>query len=165
MDCNPPGSSVHRVFQARILDWIAISFSRESSRTRDQTHVYYIGRQVLYHWATGKMSFYKRNICNNKVDRGIDCGGRGRRLWGQRAGFSRDLGKHSAMHPLARLKAHSGFPFSPAVCILHEFLMSFSSRPQKETMNSFSLLFHLVSDANAGRKKKKKTSRLPDLMF
>ena len=28
MDCNPPGSSVHGIFQARILEWVAISFSR-----------------------------------------------------------------------------------------------------------------------------------------
>ena len=28
MDCNPPGSSVHWIFQARILEWVAISFSR-----------------------------------------------------------------------------------------------------------------------------------------
>ena len=31
MDCSPPGSSVYRILQARILDWIAISISRESS--------------------------------------------------------------------------------------------------------------------------------------
>ena len=31
MDCSPPGSSVHGIFQARILEWIAISFSRGSS--------------------------------------------------------------------------------------------------------------------------------------
>ena len=36
---NPPGSSVRRIFQARILEWVAISFSRESSRPRDQTHI------------------------------------------------------------------------------------------------------------------------------
>ena len=36
MDCSPPGSSVHGIFQARILHWVAISYSRESFRTRDQ---------------------------------------------------------------------------------------------------------------------------------
>ena len=36
MDCNPPDSSVHGVFQARILEWGSISFSRGSSRPRDQ---------------------------------------------------------------------------------------------------------------------------------
>ena len=39
MDCGLPGSSVHRIFQARILEWIATSFSRESSQPRDQTRV------------------------------------------------------------------------------------------------------------------------------
>ena len=38
--CDPlPGSSVHGIFQARILEWIAISFSRGFSQLRDQTHV------------------------------------------------------------------------------------------------------------------------------
>ena len=39
MDCSPPGSSVHGTFQARILEWVAISFSRGSSRPKDQTWV------------------------------------------------------------------------------------------------------------------------------
>ena len=54
MDCSLPGSSVHEISQARTLKWVAISFSKRSSRSRDQTHISYvscIGRQVLYHWA------------------------------------------------------------------------------------------------------------------
>ena len=39
MDCSPPGSSVHRILQARILEWVAISFSRGSSKPRNQTRV------------------------------------------------------------------------------------------------------------------------------
>ena len=39
MDCSPPGSSTHGLFQARILEWVAISFSRGSSQPRDQTWV------------------------------------------------------------------------------------------------------------------------------
>ena len=39
MDCSPPGSSVHEIFQARILEWITISFSRGSSQPRDGTQV------------------------------------------------------------------------------------------------------------------------------
>ena len=34
-DCSPPGSSVHGIFQARVLEWVAISFSRRPSRPRD----------------------------------------------------------------------------------------------------------------------------------
>ena len=52
MDCSPPGSSVQGIFQARILQWVAISFSRRSSQPRDQTHISCIsciGRWILYH--------------------------------------------------------------------------------------------------------------------
>ena len=55
VDYSPPGSSVHGIFQARILEWVAISCFRGSSRPRDQTqvsHVSCIGRRVLYHFAT-----------------------------------------------------------------------------------------------------------------
>ena len=52
MDCSPPGFSVHGILQARILEWVAMSSSRGSSRLRDWTHVSYIswiGRWVLYY--------------------------------------------------------------------------------------------------------------------
>ena len=39
IDCNLSGSSVHGIFQAGVLDWVAISFSKGSSRPRDQTCV------------------------------------------------------------------------------------------------------------------------------
>src|SRR5574341_916161 len=55
MDCNLPGSSVHGISQARIIEWVAISFSRGSFPLRDQTcisSIFYIGRQVLYHCFT-----------------------------------------------------------------------------------------------------------------
>ena len=39
MDCSPPGSSAHGIFQARILEWVGISSSRVSFWPRDQTHV------------------------------------------------------------------------------------------------------------------------------
>ena len=49
IDCRLPDSSVHGIFQARILEWVAIPFSRGSSRPRDQTQVSCISRQILYH--------------------------------------------------------------------------------------------------------------------
>ena len=52
MDCSPPGSSVHGILQARTLEWVAISFSREPSWPRDWTRLFCNGRQILYHWAT-----------------------------------------------------------------------------------------------------------------
>ena len=39
MDSTQPGSSIHGIFQARILEWVAISFSRGSAQPRDQTQV------------------------------------------------------------------------------------------------------------------------------
>ena len=48
MDCNLSGSSVHGIFQAIALEWIAISFSSRSSRPRDRTQVYPHCRQTLY---------------------------------------------------------------------------------------------------------------------
>ena len=39
MDCNPPGSSVHEVLQARILEWVASPFSRGSSQSSDRTQI------------------------------------------------------------------------------------------------------------------------------
>ena len=52
MDCSPPGSSVHEILQARILEWVAMPSFRGSSQPRDRTSVSYIsciGRQVFYH--------------------------------------------------------------------------------------------------------------------
>ena len=71
MDCSLPGSSVPGTSQARILEWVAISFSRESSPPMDETCVSCIGRRILYHWATCKahpdlsvLDNYKRDPSN-----------------------------------------------------------------------------------------------------
>ena len=50
-DCSLPGSSVHVIFQARVLEWVAIFSSRASFRPRDWTHISFIsctGRRILY---------------------------------------------------------------------------------------------------------------------
>ena len=55
MDYRPAGSPVHGICQARILEWVALSFCRGTSQPRNQTHAScgsYIGRQILYLWAT-----------------------------------------------------------------------------------------------------------------
>ena len=52
MDCSPPGSSLHGIFQARVLEWIAISFSKGSSWTRDRTWVSCIAGWCFTSWAT-----------------------------------------------------------------------------------------------------------------
>ena len=52
MDCSPPGSSVHGILQARILEWVAVSFSRGTSRLRDRTQVSCIASRCFNLWAT-----------------------------------------------------------------------------------------------------------------
>ena len=52
MDCSRSGSSVHGIFQARVLEWVAISFSTGSSQPRDQTWVSCIAGRHFTVWAT-----------------------------------------------------------------------------------------------------------------
>ena len=54
MDCSPLGSSVPEIFQARVLEWVAIPFSRGSSRPRDQTWVFCTAGRFFTVWATGE---------------------------------------------------------------------------------------------------------------
>ena len=58
MDCSPPGSSVHEILQARILEWVAMPFSRGSSQPRDQTQVSCITGGFFTVWATRKAHIY-----------------------------------------------------------------------------------------------------------
>ena len=57
MGCSPPGSSVHGILQARILEWVAISFSRGSSQPRDRTQVSHTAGRLFTVWATGKANY------------------------------------------------------------------------------------------------------------
>ena len=59
MDCSLPASSVHGIFQARILKWVAISFSRRSSRPRDQTHISCIAGRFFATEPPGKHTTWK----------------------------------------------------------------------------------------------------------
>ena len=61
MDCSLPGSSIHGIFQARVLEWVAIAFST-SSLTRDQTQVSALGVQSLSHWLPGKSFSYTNSF-------------------------------------------------------------------------------------------------------
>ena len=55
MDCGPPGSSVHGILQARILEWVAMPSSRGSSQPRDQTQVSWVAGGFFTVWATKKV--------------------------------------------------------------------------------------------------------------
>ena len=55
MNCSLPGSYIHGIVQARILEWVAISFSRRSSQPRNRTQVPHIAGRLLTVWATGEV--------------------------------------------------------------------------------------------------------------
>ena len=57
IDSSPPGFSVHGIFQARILKWVAISFSRGSSQPREQTHVSFIAGRFFTAKSPGNSNF------------------------------------------------------------------------------------------------------------
>ena len=72
MDCSLPGSSVHGILQRRILEWVAISFSRGSSQPRDRTQVSSIEGRFFTLWATRKatrkfISLNKQLFLHNKI--------------------------------------------------------------------------------------------------
>ena len=69
MDCSLPGFSVHGIFQARVLEWVAFSFSRGSSRPRDRTQVSLIAGRRFTLWATrSSRSIIKYILDKSKTD-------------------------------------------------------------------------------------------------
>ena len=62
MDCSPPDSSVHGIFQAWILEWVTISFSRGSSWPRDRTRVSRIVGRCFTVWATKEVHQKHRRV-------------------------------------------------------------------------------------------------------
>ena len=66
MDCSLPGSSIHGIFQARVLKWVAISFSRGSSRPKDRTQVSCITGRHFTVWATREAPWVHLHITKVK---------------------------------------------------------------------------------------------------
>ena len=93
-DCSPPGSSVHGILQARILEWVAISYSRGSTQPRDPTRVSCIASRVFTIWVTWGSPAYadvsnQKVICNSPA-----------------SGSKRRKGNLSGLNNLLRLKLH-----------------------------------------------------------
>ena len=59
MDCSLPGSSIHEILQARILEWVAFPSSRESSQPRDQTQVSHNVGRFFTSWTTREAQKWK----------------------------------------------------------------------------------------------------------
>ena len=65
MDYRVPGSSIRGIFQARVLEWVAISFSRGSSWPRDQTQVSHIAGRRFTLWVTREALWLKTTTKKN----------------------------------------------------------------------------------------------------
>ena len=66
MDCSPSGSSIRGIFEARVLEWVIFSFSRGSSRPRDQTLVSQIAAmQETLVWSLGKKDPLEKELANH----------------------------------------------------------------------------------------------------
>ena len=76
MDCSLPGFSIHGIFQARVLEWIAISFSRGSSWPRDRTQFSRIAGRRFTLWTTREAPVGKESTCNAGDPRSIPRSGR-----------------------------------------------------------------------------------------
>ena len=66
-DCSPPGTSVHGIFQARILEWVAISYSRGTSQPRDWTCVSCVAGSFFTTEPPGKPRTSCVLTCNNMI--------------------------------------------------------------------------------------------------
>ena len=71
IDGSPPGSSVHGILQSRILDWVAISFSRGTSQPRDWTLVSCLTGRFFTIWATGKCNFCQVRVLSFYVGKTV----------------------------------------------------------------------------------------------
>ena len=69
MHCSPPGSSVHGIFQAIILEWVAIFFCSGSAQPRIWTWISWVScidKQILYHCPTWVRVFHRQNVKTQK---------------------------------------------------------------------------------------------------
>jgi len=85
VDCSPPGSSVHGILQARILEWAAISFSRRPSRPRDRTQVSCITGGFFTSWACREAQnlwAYSKNLITLVASQEENSVVGGWRMWG-----------------------------------------------------------------------------------
>ena len=71
LDCRLPGSSVHGILQARILEWAAVPSDRGSSQSGDQTQVSYIVGRFFTSWVTKKAQLWGAFILGNFI---FNCG-------------------------------------------------------------------------------------------
>ena len=118
VDCSPPGSSVHGAFQARILEWVAISFSKGSSLPRDRTRTPTLQTDTLTSEPPGKPT-WKVDVLNYVLSLG--------QIPGTPSPWSLPLGQACPMlketaGPSTGQRAKNSWPLCPAGSPLWAFL-------------------------------------------
>ena len=91
MDCSPQGSSVHGIFQARMLEWVAIPFSRGSSWPRKRTWVSHIVARCFTLWATREAHICIKQTANENTLNSTD-------VWKGCTQYASKFGKLSSGH-------------------------------------------------------------------
>ena len=71
MNCNPPGSSVHGILQTRILEWVAVSYSRGSSQPRDQIQISGTAGIFFTTWATRQAKVITSKVLEEGIDSNV----------------------------------------------------------------------------------------------
>ena len=85
MDCSPPGSSVHGIFQARILEWVASSFSRASSQPKDKTWISLSPALASWFFTISTTWKAQKNVKDEPITKaGTEMQMQGRNMWTQR---------------------------------------------------------------------------------
>ena len=100
MDGSPPVSSVHRNLQARILEWVAISFCRGSSKPRDRTHVSCIGRKIL------PLSHHRLEIHSNNI----------------KSLFPQVFPRRKVLNPILKVFLKNDLIYSTVISIVNKFM-------------------------------------------
>ena len=99
MNCSPLGSSVREIFQARLLEWVAIPFSRRSSQSRNWTQVSWIAGRFFSIWATKNQRtwLWGRGLCG-------DMSIKGRLIWDDEFGAVAHIPSSPGISPRAPAK-------------------------------------------------------------
>ena len=154
-DCSPPGSSVHGILQARILEWVAISFIRGSSPPRDSTLGISHGRQILYQLSRPGSPFSSLMEMQMATHSGTPAW---KIPWSEEPGGLHSRGVTKSQTPLSDF-TFSGIKPAPLVW-KHRAL---TTGPQEKSLGLYQ--FHLKTLSNQGKLFPLEGRAAPELIF
>ena len=139
MGCSLPGSSIHGIFQARVLEWVAIAFSRGSSWPRDRTPVSHIVDRRFTVWATREVHYGGIPYYNDDPLSEVK--------WRKEGSFWQSVCLKT-IHPLSCETYHLGKDYN---CSLQYFvLVSHPPGPPRATNNRITTATEVLSMSSAG---------------